>query len=111
MGFRQSVTFKRPSSVTYVNGVAQAVTFAVSIIQASIQPLTPDEMKLLPEGRRNTAAYNIITSTSLRPAKEAAGRQADIIVIGGEDYEVISCEYWINNVINHCKAVIVRIES
>jgi len=101
---------KRPAAVTYTAGRASSPAFTTSNIYASVQPLRAEEMALLPEARRQTAAYLIFTDTEIRAAKEGVGQQADRIVLNGDDFEIFSVERWRNNVISHYKATAVKIQ-
>ena len=104
--FRSTFTLKRKSAAdTYVNGKLVAGATTTTTIEASVQPLKGQEMLLLPEARRTSQAVNIYTDTQLRLANTAAGYNADIVSAFGSDFEIISCEPWQSNVINHYKAV------
>ena len=107
--FSSSFTLKRKSTATtYVNGKAVPGSTATSTIVASIQPLSGQEMLLLPEARRTSQAVVIYTATPLRVANSVAGLDADIITYSGSDYEILSCEPWQSDVISHYKAVGVK---
>lgn len=107
--FRSSFTLKRKSAAdTYVNGKFVAATTTSTTIQASVQPLSGQEMLLLPEARRTSQAVRIYTDTQLRVANTIAGYNADIVTAFGSDFEIISCEPWQSNVINHYSAIGVK---
>lgn len=104
--FRSAFTLKRKSAPdTYVNGKLVAAGTTSTTIQASVQPLNGQEMLLLPEARRTSQAVNIYTTTQLRVANTVTGYNADLVTAFGSDFEIISCEPWQSNVINHYKAV------
>lgn len=108
--FREPLTVRRPdSAVTYVDGIGQPSSTSNVDITASVQPLRPNEMELLPEGRRDSEAFRLYTATELLPADEKTGRDADIVEYNGKDYEVLSCARWQNRVIPHFKAVVVKL--
>ncbi len=107
---RKLLTAKRPTgATTYVKGDAQDETRAEFPFRASVQPLTPEEMELLPEGRRDSEAYRLYTETRLQPANEATGVNADLVEYESVDYEVLSVDRWKNDILPHYKAVMVKL--
>ena len=76
-------------------------------ITASKQPPTGKEMLLMPEGRRETETYILYTDTKLNPAIQG-GANADRVIIDGDDFEVLKCETWQNDIINHYRATVQR---
>ena len=78
-------------------------------IKASVQPLTPREMEMLPEARREKEAFRIYSDTKLNPASDKDGKNADIVAINGKNFEVLSCGSWQNNIISHYKTIAVLI--
>ncbi len=108
--FREPLTVKRKDDATvFTKGKAQNGATSDVDITASVQPLRPDEMGLLPEGRRDSEAFRLYTATELLPADEATGKNADMVVYNGKDYEVLSCARWQNRVVPHFKAVMVKV--
>lgn len=108
---RQPVVVKRLAAGSYTDGVWTDGASTDVNITASIQPLTARQMLLLPEGRRNTTAYNLFTSSRLFTAEPATNTNADKVILPDGTYEVFSCESWQNGIINHYKAVVTRIVS
>jgi hypothetical protein len=106
---RKALVLKRPAAGTRVDGHWVEGTRTSSNIRASVQPLRPEEMSLLPEGRRNSEAFRLYTATRLQAAKESTGVNADYVVIDGADYEVMSCVRWQNKVIPHYKAICAKV--
>jgi len=75
-------------------------------IKCSVQPLAGEEVNLLPEGRRENAAYRVYTDTLLRTAKRgSSGHNADQTTIDGEEFECLRVEVWQNSIIPHYEAV------
>lgn len=107
--FRKDVTVKRPAAGSYVNGVWVEGAQSTLIIKASVQPATAEEMESLPEARRNLGVYKLYTDTQLQNLLENANNP-DIVVIGGHDYEIMRCEPWQNNIVNHYKALAARVQ-
>lgn len=107
---RKTLTVRRrDAATTYVDGIAQAGSTSNVSISASVQPLKPNEMELLPEGRRDSEAFRLYTETQLFPANDSTNKNADIVEYNGKDYEVLSCAEWQNKVIPHYKAVMVKV--
>ena len=109
--FRKPLTLKRFVAGAYVNGRWIEGASTPSTIQASVQPPTPDDMLLLPEGRRRQAEFLLFTDTKLLTADSNTGINADEITINGEQYEVIGIWEWQNNVINHFKVIVGRVKG
>lgn len=114
--FRSPVTLRRPSAGAYVNGLWVEGATTDSIITASIQPLTGEDMEELPEGRRESEGYKMYTSTQVRTVQEAGSDQnADRIVFNSKEYEVHRVNPWQNNlnfnIVNHYKYFILRIDQ
>lgn len=77
----------------------------------SIQPLTPDEVRLLPEGRRTAESLKMYLETPVRVSDEKAGTAADRIEHAGKTYEVLGVEDWSRTDIPHYKAILVKIDG
>lgn len=111
MGFRKPLVIKRVAGAydhgKWVEG--SEITFE---IQASVQPikgLSDNEMQSIPEARRQSGMYRIYTNTELLPS--GLNEQPDRAVIFSEEYEVYVINKWDNNVINHNKYVLVKMEK
>lgn len=74
-------------------------------ISCSIQPLRARDKEMLPEGYRNSEAFNLFTGTKLNTVED---RNPDKVTWQGEVFEVLSVERWTNEIISHYKAVIVK---
>jgi len=84
----------------WVEGAETAFTF-----YGSKQPLSGKDMLSLPEGRRDRESYLIYTSTQLMSADINGQENPDLIVIDGNDFEIINVEPWQNGIYNHYKAI------
>jgi len=62
-------------------------------------------MLSLPEGRRNRETYLIYTSTELMSVDVNGQLNPDIVVLNGNDFEIIQVEPWQNGIYSHYKAV------
>ncbi len=80
-------------------------------ILASIQPATSKDMQNLPEGRRTRSTFALFTDTELLTSDDGASpKKADQVTIAGDVFEVMAVERWQNNVINHYRAVVSKVE-
>ena len=109
--FRKALVVKRHAAGTWNKGRYTEGAQSDINITASVQPATPEEMNLLPEGRSISETFRLYTSTKLLPANSSAGINADIVIIDGENYEVLSCATWQNDVINHYKAIVSKVTN
>lgn len=106
--FRQTLSVTRRAQGQYVNGIWQEGATSNLNIEASIQPASPDDINLLPEGRKQSKAYTLFTSDSLVTANSNANQNPDIVTIDGDDFIVSVEAIWDNNLINHNKYVVTR---
>ena len=98
--FNQVVMGERRAAGSYVAGVWVDGAVSVLSIDASVQPASQNELKLLPEGRREGGAY------SLRSQSEIL--DGDIFLIGGDRHEVVKRQIWQNGVLPHYLGIAVR---
>jgi len=73
----------------FVKGVQSEIT-----IEASVQPLRGNEVKILPEHRRTSEAVKIYTSTKIRTTDEKNQLPADVILHDNKRFEIHSVENW-----------------
>lgn len=85
----------------YTEGSDSAINFT-----ASVQPLRPNELAALPEGKRENAQFKLFTDFVLKTIDAINKTSADRVEIDSEFYEVISVEKWGNNIIPYYKAVV-----
>lgn len=114
--FRSPIILKRPSPGNYVDGRWVEGGFTDTIITASIQPLSGQEMQSLPEARRLSENYKMYTSFQVRTVEEAGSDQnADRVVFFGNEYEIHQINTWQNNsnfvIVNHYKYWVSRIDN
>jgi len=106
--FRRPFTVRRAAAGAYNDAgffevSAEPSTFT---IQASLQPITGSEIKLLPEDRREEELCKIYTDTALIGSLKGNTGNCDIVEINGSDYEVVKTLPWQNGVINHNKIIL-----
>ena len=104
--FNQPVTVHRTSVGSYTKGVYTEGSTSTEVIQASVQPASPNDLLPLPEGRRNAKAFRLYTATPLRLVTDA---NPDRVVLFSEEYEVMHAAPWRNNVISHYKFIVSKI--
>lgn len=103
MSFRKPQTITRTTAGSYVNGVfVDGVTSSITI-QASVQPMTGEDMKTLPEGKRLSDFVKVYTSSDLQVLGEVAGLIADRLSWRSHTYECISADVRQMDVISHFK--------
>jgi hypothetical protein len=86
-------TVSRKAAPTYVKGRLQPTAVSTTFtITASVQPLTGQDMSLLPEGSRADNTKILFTTTRINTVGSA---EPDVVSIESEDYEVFSVETWI----------------
>lgn len=111
--FRRTLTVRRRADGNY-NQDDNAGFFEVEgeettfTIEASVQPLSGSDIRLLPENRREEELTKIYTDSELRASEKGSAGNCDIVVIKGRDYEVVTEFPWENNVINHFKYILSR---
>lgn len=106
--FRQPVTVTRAGQGAWVEGVWVPGSEETLSVLASIQPVTPEDLQMLPEGRRLDARYALFSDTELNGALEGSGQDPDRVTLFGEDHEIAAVGRWRNNVINHYRYVALR---
>lgn len=111
MFFNQRVTVARDKPGAYKDGVwVPGVTLSHTVL-TSVQPAGKNDLEMLPEGRRQARSFVLYTSRPLRGADDAGDVQPDRVKIAREWYEVVRVEPWRNNLINHYRTVVVRMQE
>jgi predicted nucleotidyltransferase len=103
--FRKQFTVKRKQGGSYVDGQWVPGNDVDIIIKASLQPMSPEEMDKLPEGRRTNETFKLYTKTRLYTVTD---ENPDYLLIDGIGYEVVSVGKYQSDVINHYKVFIQR---
>lgn len=93
-----------------VNGVWSGGTPTLFDIKCSLQPTSQNDLMALPETRRSRKSYTVFTETALQTVKEdTSGTNPDQTTIDGEIYEVVNVEPWKNDVLEHYKVIIQKV--
>lgn len=108
--FRRTIPkFSFTSGAYDASGRSSQGSETASTIFASCQPLKPEEVQLLPEGRRDDGGtFRIYTDDVLQTI---TSENPDQIEIFGNRYEVFEQERWGNNIINHNKYLTLRVTT
>lgn len=106
--FRKTFDVLHESAGAYVQGIFVAGARSVVPIQASIQPVTGQDMITAPEGRRIQDMVKVYTASELQEGEEGTGLMPDLIVWRGFAYEVTSIEVRQMDVINHYRIYATR---
>lgn len=106
---RKPLTVKRPAAGSYVNGKWVEGNVTEITVKASVQPASTEDLQSLPESRRALGVYKLYSDTKFQSVKENA-TNPDIVVIDGNDYEVMECQPWQNNILNHYRALAARVQ-
>lgn len=105
------------NSVIIIGGASQPSVilhdqFEVISTTASIQPTNGEDMKLVPEGRRDQKTYKLYTSTQM---KTVTDQNPDQVEIRGERYEVMEVWPWQNTLVlsptHHYKYIAMKINT
>lgn len=107
--FRKSLTRKAPAAGAMVNGRWVEGSLASTTIKASVQPITPHDMMSMDVGRRNSRGFWLYTDTKLNSKGNGTNTNPDIIVIDGDDYEVVQVAPWQNNVLPHFRVAVMAV--
>lgn len=74
-------------------------------IQASVQPLGPEEVVSIPEGDRARERFRFYSEAPLQLGDTATGRRADVVIIGGKKYMAETVERWVK----YTKTIVVKV--
>ena len=105
-------TVTRRARGSIANGKVGSTSDSTVTITASVSPSSGSDVVKLPEGRRTNETRTIFTTTLLKTGGQGEAYEADQISIGGETYEVMKVETWIDSdsgdVAYKCIAVAMR---
>lgn len=109
----KTVTRKRYAAGSFVSGVYQKGSETTSALSMSVQPLSPNEIRLLEEGYRTAQTLKVYTDEELRTANEALGISPDILTIDSVDYEVHRVDRWRRpgSSLEHYKAIVIKVDD
>ena len=109
MSFRKPFTVKRNAAGGYVNGVYVEGAETTITIQASVQPVSGQDLVAIPEGRRASDMVKVYTSEDLFGQGDAGtGQSPDRLVYRGKEYEIYTKEPNQMGVVSHFKYYAVK---
>lgn len=101
--FRKSYTVRRFSAQTVVMGyTTSGHTDAVE--KLNVQPLSPDELKALPEGERTIKRLKAFGDFPVRAADQSAGTPGDFLFYNGQWFECTSSVPWDHTMLSHYRS-------
>lgn len=107
----RTITVRQRAAGSIVRGKWQEGAETVVEIVANVQPTKPHEMLVLPEADRSKASIKVHSQSPLRTLLEGTGgHSADIIEWDGELWEVASVKRWQMGILDHYRAIAVRLE-
>ena len=109
--FRRPLVVHREAEGSWQDGVWGPGESIEINIRASVQPSRQEDMEMLPEGRRSTEALRLYTDAELRTIDPDGQTQPDRVDIGGIMHEVTARAPWQNNIINHNRYVVTRLDE
>lgn len=89
--FMRTITLRRYAAGDYVDGLWVDGVSTDSEVQASVQPTTPNELRLLPEGDRAKRSWKILCNFELLMGNDS-GVKADELIIDGTLFRISSPE-------------------
>ena len=93
--FGETITIRHYSAGVYTNGVYVPGGIASSVItQASVQPVTGEDLQQLPELERTKEVLKIYTAAEVYLADQRTGAPSDLLEIRGKVYKAYHVEPW-----------------
>ena len=80
-------------------------------VNASVQPMKPNEMQALPEGRRGSRAVKVYSDVELYEADQKSGLQSDKFYWLGILFEVVASDAYQADVLSHYRAYATEVQS
>lgn len=99
--FGRPVTVQSSVPGSYVDGIWVQPARTNFTITASVQPMTPKEVLLLPEGDRQKETMKLYSTYRFKTQKDGTMETSDYVVIDGRTYMVIACtDFAVHNSLN-----------
>lgn len=90
------------------DGIAIPASSSSLQIEASVQPMRPDEKLMLPEGAREIESIKLYTVAELFTMNEANETPADVVNFEGKKFDVFQVSRFKMGVQDHTKAIAIR---
>jgi hypothetical protein len=81
-----------------------AAAFTDTLTRLNVQPLTPNDLKALPEGDRTVKRIKSFGPDRLTSADEWGGVPGDRLFYHGHWYECVSCVQWHHTILAHFRS-------
>jgi len=108
--FRKPYTVNRTAPGSYVGGVWVAGAVSTVPIMATIQPVSDQDLKALPEGTRSSDVVKIYTETLLYTVEDkGVNQQPDRITWFGAVYEITSKSVRQMDIISHYRYMATKV--
>lgn len=98
----------KPRTGSYIKGRWTETIGDTVTIKASFQPTNGEDLQALPEGFRSEDTFKIYTKTPITGVRQGTDVKGDIIIKDSVTYEVIQVIPWVNGIVTHYKAIIMR---
>lgn len=98
-------------AVDGVTWVQPDQTTAEFEIHGNLQPITGEDMKLLPDGFKRTSVRKLYTKAQLKTIDEDNNTSADFITLEDGKYQVQVSEPWAGRRLKHYKVLLVKQEK
>ena len=93
--FSETITVRHYSAGTIVNGIVQPGGVAsVVITDASVQPVSGEDLQSLPELERTKEALKVYTTAEVQTSDPRTGIPSDLVGIRGNQYKAVHVEPW-----------------
>lgn len=103
--FMRRIILRRYSAGAYSDGVWIDGANTDTTIQASVQPLTSNELRLLPEGDRGKRGWKIFSNTQFSLGSDS-GVKSDELIIDGITFRISDKEDF--QVFGHSEAIFIE---
>ena len=88
------VTVTRRAAGSRTKGLVTPGASSTLTVSASVQPITPRQAQMLPEGIRQSASFVVFSGTELKATDPLTGAVGDTISYRGRTWEIVSVEDW-----------------
>lgn len=105
-----SVAILRPTGPgQMLNGrFEEAPRMTIPLRYASVQPLTPSQRQMLPEGLRESDSRHVYCIDKVNPVKREVALESDMLLYKGSQWEIIELSDWDENA-NFWHVIVARV--
>ena len=108
-----TLTLKRKATVGHWSGgkYVHGTDSAPVDLECTEQPVTGDDLKLVPNGFKSSNIKKLYTKTVMIGLNEDTGEEGDTVEIDGRDYLVLSTKKWGELRLSHYEVILGRKEK